>query len=400
MISRPAIACIALLLTLNTVGAAELTGRFSMLAASARSEPGDLGYQTAPGDYLNADQQGLRLMFDESTDSAEWSAHLRTVRLHTDGLPTGAGHSSSLFRYRELGGELVDEGDDSSATNVRYELDRLYYRHHFSAYTLSLGRQAVDWGSGRFWQPLNVFGAFAPTDIDTDYKPGIDALNLEYYPSAFSSLSAVYAFAPHADSELGDSGALHYRRQLGERSQLALLAGSITGNRVIGASFESVWGGIGWRIEGLHYELVEKDEKSLFWIAGIDYQFDDGTVLSAEYFDNSRGATNESELVGSYDDALIASGLQQQLSRQLVGLGLSRDLTPLMSGSYTLLAARLEDTWSPLHQLNIVYSVSNESDLLASLLLPAGKGLDSADEPRSEFGHLPAAFTLRLRFYF
>lgn len=388
----------------NTL-AVDLTGRFSMLGATAQAEEGDWGYQDTPGDLLSADQQSLRLMVGDSDNGKEWSAHLRTVRIHTQGFMTPDLHSSDLFRYSDLGGTLLDESDGTTSTASRYELDRLYYRHHFNDYTLTLGRHAIDWGSGRFWQPLNVFGSFSPTDLDTDYKPGIDALAMDYFPSQFSSLSGVYAFAPHDQSTLANSGALHYRGQVGGVSEIALVAGKITGNTVVGASFESAWHEIGWRIEGLYYDLNESDQESLFWIAGVEYQFDDGTLLSAEYYDNSRGATTESELVGLYSDTLIAAGLQQQLSRHLVGIGLARDLTPLLRGSYTLLGSALDDessstVWSLLHQMNITYSVSNESDLLLSLLLPGGKGLTLAGEPQSEFGHIPMTFTLRLRFYF
>lgn len=376
-----------------------------MLAASARTEPGDLGYQPSPSDYLNADQQGLRLMLDETSDGSEWSVHLRTVRLHSDSFVAATTHSSALFRYDELASEPLDRSSDNVTTLVRAEVDRLHYRQRFGSTTLDIGRQPLDWGSGRFWQPLNIFGAFSPTDLDTDYKPGIDALNLEYYPSALSSLSGVYAFAPRDSDKVEDSAAMHYRRQVGDESELTLVAGSISGNRAVGAAFESVWGDVAWRIEGLYYTLQEDDEDSLFWIAGLDYQFDDGTLLSAEYYDNSRGASSEAALAGIYNDELIASGLQQQLSRQLFGLGVARDLTPLLHGGYTLLSSIIKDSdgdgaRSLLHQFNLTYSVSNESDLLASLLLPTGKGLSTSSEPRSEFGHVPASLTLRLRFYF
>jgi hypothetical protein len=388
--------------------AVELTGRFAMLGTTARAEAGDWGYQETAGDLLSADQQGLRLMLEEGGELAEWSAHLRLVRTHTYGLSSPQGHSSELFRYAELGGTLLDEGDDTATTVVRYELDRLAYRRQFHSSALTIGRQPIDWGSGRFWQPLNLFGSFAPTDLDTDYKPGIDSVALDYFPSPFSSLSAVYAFAPQGEAAIKDSGALYYRRQVGELSEVALAAGTVSGSTALGGSFESVWRGVGWRIEGVHYWLDGADERALFWIAGLDYQFANGTLLSAEYYDNSRGAVTQGEMAGMAVDPLLLSGLQQQLSRHLFGLGLARDLTPLVHGGYTLLGALLEEEggapdrggWSLLHQFNLTYSVSNESDLLASLLLPGGAGLSSAGEPRSEFGHLPAAFTLRLRFYF
>lgn len=402
---RYRIALLLLLLPQQTLFAAGFTGRFAMLGTTAVAEEGDVGYRPTGGDALSADQQSVRLMFDEVLEQGEWSVHLQSARQHLTNFPLAERHSSDLFRYRLGGGSWLDERADDTATTIDYALDRLVYRQRFEHYTLGLGRQPIDWGSGRFWQPLNVFGAFAPTDLDTDYKPGIDAVTVDAYPGAFSSLSAAYVLAPKDDAELENSSALHYRRQAGELSELSLLAASVVGNRVLGAAFESAWGGMGWRLEGVHYTLEQNEEKAFFWIAGIDYMFGDGTLIAAEWYDNSRGATTEAELGAMAEDPLVAYGLQQQLGRHVLGVSLQRDLTPLLNGGYTLLAGTLRDGdnrrhFSLLHQLNLTYSVGDESDLLFSLLYAEGKGLNAADEPQSEFGHLPASATLRLRFYF
>ena len=393
------------LLPLQPLHAVEFTGRFSMLGTTGVADEGDIGYQGVDRDTVSADQQSVRLMLDDVLEQGEWSLHLRSARRAVNGYPVTAIHSSDLFRYRTGGGSWLDEQTGDSATTIEYELDRAVYRHRFEHLTVGLGRQAIDWGSGRFWQPLNIFGAFAPTDLDTDFKPGIDAVTLDAFPAAFSTLTAAYVFGPKDESEIKDSGAIYYRRQVGELSELSLLAGSLIGNRVFGGAFESSWQGMGWRVEGLHYTLDETDEKAFFWIAGIDYQFEGGTLVAAEWYDNSRGATKESELGEMMADPLVVHGLQQQLSRQVLGITLERDITPLLHGGYTLLASALRDAEekrhaSLLHQLNLTYSVSNESDLLMSLLFASGKGINALDEPQSEFGHLPAAMTLRLRFYF
>jgi hypothetical protein len=271
--------------------------------------------------------------------------------------------------------------------------------------SLAVGRQPIDWGSGRFWQPLNVFGAFAPTDLDNDFKSGVDGVVFDWYPSAFSSLTAAYLFKPQDSDSLENSGALYYRRQVGELSEFSLLGGRVLGNKVFGGSFESAWGGMGWRVEGAHYRLKESNEEFLFWIAGLDYQFSDGTLIAAEWYDNGNGAGSEASLATVQNDPLVGYGLQQQMGRRVLGLTLDRDLTPLLHASYTLLAAGVKDNRghtaaSLLHQVSLSYSLSNESDLLFSVLVANGKGLNTAGLPQSEFGHLPDTVTLRLRFYF
>lgn len=388
-----------------SVQAAELTGRFSMLGTTAQAEPGDIGYLDADNKTLNADQQSLRLMLEAMQSDAEWSLHVKTLRQHQTGYPFAGHHASELFRYRDLSNNWLEDTNTDSSTHIGYEIDRAAYKYRFDNMSLSLGRQPIDWGSGRFWQPLNIFGAFAPTDLDTDFKAGIDAVLFDYYPSAFSSLTAAYVFAAENNDAIDNSNALHYKRQIGDTSEMAVLAGSVNGNEVLGASFESDWRGLGWRVEASHYQLSTPDENSTFWITGIDYQFSDGTLLAAEWYNNSRGASTEAELASMQSDIWLEYGLQQQLGQHVLGLLLDRDITPLLHAGYTLLVSSLKDDsnqpgTSMLHQLNLVYSVSNESDLLVSLLYANGKGLNQLGDIQSEFGHTPASITVRLRFYF
>jgi hypothetical protein len=386
----------AVIFSLPTAQAAELTGRVSVLGTAARG--------TGSIDTPNADQESLRLMLDDIQDSGAWSIHVKMSRQHLSGYPAKDLGPSDLFRYRGISGDWLAERSANSLSRIGYELDRAVYRRRFGNVAVGLGRQPIDWGAGRFWQPMNVFGAFAPTDLDTDYKPGIDGAVLDWYPSEFSSLTMAYVLSPEGSAPSG-SGAVHYRRQVGERSEMALLAGQVIGNRVFGASFESEWRGMGWRIEGVHYNMPRTNEDSVFWIAGVDYQFSDTTLVSAEWHDNSRGATNEADLAGMQSDRLVVYRLQQQLGRSVLGINVKRDLSPLLQASYTMLAGILDDAndrpaASILHQLNFIYSVSNESDLLLSLLYASGKGLDQRDRLRSEFGSLPSSITLRYRHYF
>ncbi|MCF7822187.1 MAG: hypothetical protein K9M17_07090 [Mariprofundaceae bacterium] len=379
----------------------ELTGRLSLLGMATRAELGDAGY-SASNQLLMADQQSLRLMLEDAGESSEWSVHMRAVRQNFIRYSAASVHSSDLFRYRKLSGNWQEYVTADRTTRSGYELDRAVYKHRFENVTFAVGRQPIDWGSGRFWQPLNVFGAFAPTDLDTDFKPGIDAAVFDWYPSAFSSLTLAYVPRSDVRHVTAGSSILHYRRQVGESSEIALLGGSVIGKGVAGGSFESEWQGIGWRIEGVHYKA---DNSAVFWIAGIDYQFEDGTLIAIEWYDNTGGVNSETMLATAQNDPRVVYGLQQHSGRRVLGMAANRDITPLLHGSYSLFISALQDnrqqlTTSLLHQLSLIYSVSNESDLLFSLLFANGKGLNLQSAPQSEFGHIPASATLRYRFYF
>ena len=396
---------LVVLIPLTSVQATELTGRFSMLGSTAEAEQGDIGFVDEDNDTLTADQQSLRLMLDEIQDSSEWTLHVKTSRQHQNIFANTELHSSDLFRYRDLANDWLNESGVNGSTQIGYEVDRVSYQHRFDKITAGIGRQAVDWGSGRFWQPLNVFGAFAPTDLDTDFKPGIDAAVINWYPSDFSSLTTVYAFAPNDNDDIDNSAAIYYRRQLGEQVEISLLAGQVIGNTVTGLSLEGELQGMGWRIEGAHNNLDQLNENTLFWIAGLDYQFENGLLLAAEWYNHNGGVNSETALITPTINQQLEYVLQQYQGTKVFGFTASKEITPLLQSTYTMLVSMLNDadnqlTTSSLHQFTAIYSVSNESDLLFSLLQGNGKGLNLTGLPQSEFGHLPSSISLRLRFYF
>ena len=387
------------------VNAAQINGRISVLGNVSNAHRGDIG-DNSNIDVLNADQQSFRLMLDGSADEIQWSFHLNSLRQHVKGLPVNLNHSSDLFRFFDFSHSWSQQRNTSSSTQIGYELDHAYLKHDAGNFTLSLGRQPVDWGSGRFWQPMNLFGAFAPTDLDTEYKPGIDTAIVNWYPGAFSSLEAVYALAPHDEDEIKNSSALYYRRQVGQNSEMAVVAGSLFENVVYGASFESDWKGAGWRIEGVYYDFKENKDHEWFWIAGLDYQFNDGTLISTEWYNNGLGVSQTASLDANKPLSLFdRNGLKQHLSRQILGISANRDITPLLNANYSLLISPLKNNngqheYSVLHQFNLVYSSSDESEFVFSLQHATGKGLNQNGIARSEFGHLPDSLTLIYRHYF
>ncbi len=396
-----------LLLPFTTTTAVELTGRYAMFGVTALAQQGDSGY-TSANRILAADQHSLRLMLDNTGNHHAWSIHVKTRRLQLEHVALDTHRAAELFRLDPLANEWLKQDTNTTTSRLGYETDRLSWQYYFNHADITLGRQALDWGSGRFWQPFNIFGSFAATELDTDYKAGIDAIRINGYPSNFSSISAVYAFAAPDIAIAGQqaNAALYYRRQIGEQSELSLLAGNVITYQVAGVAMESSWGGMGWRIEATHTRSPQ-GRASLYWIAGVDYQFSGSTTLTAEWYDNSRGAQDIPALLAQdiRNDPLLKYKLQPHLARHLIGLNLATTLTPLLNARYTLLLSpmnnnRGETEISMLQQLDIVYSISNEADLLIAALFANGRGLNSAGQPQSEFGHLPTSLSLRLRFYF
>lgn len=334
--------------------------------------------------------------------------HGKFYRQNDSALSGLAVNSSDMFRYKSLSNteDLSTPSEDSE--HYIYELDIASLSYHYEKFDVSVGRQAVDWGAGRFWQPMNVFGAFAPTDLDTDYKAGIDSVRVNYYPSTFSSLDFVVAFSPEDDPTFHESYAAYYRKQFEKLGEISFLLGKVLNNDVQGLAIESEWRGMGLRMEGVHYQLDTNSfikESALFWFAGADYLFANGTLLTLEYYHNDFGASKESDLATQLTNPLIFVGIQPNLGEQMLGLSLNKDLNPLLNLNYSVLASELEGVNSSshstfLHQLNFSYSLNDEADVLFSLLTTNGKRDNFLTLPQSEFGHVPESVSMRLRYFF
>jgi hypothetical protein len=63
--------------------------------------------------------------------------------------------------------------DDLHMTATQ-RLDRLWIGYSSNHLVLRIGRQALTWGSGLVFRPMDLFDPFAPNATDTEYKPGMD----------------------------------------------------------------------------------------------------------------------------------------------------------------------------------------------------------------------------------
>lgn len=64
--------------------------------------------------------------------------------------------------------------DDSGV--LYHRLDRLFLTLTSERAAVTVGRQAITWGNGLLFNPMDLFNPFAPTDIERDYKLGDDLI--------------------------------------------------------------------------------------------------------------------------------------------------------------------------------------------------------------------------------
>src|SRR6202008_1733712 len=55
-------------------------------------------------------------------------------------------------------------------------IDRLAVGYSTPQWVVRVGRQAITWGSGLVFRPMDLFDPFSPSATDTEYKPGVAVL--------------------------------------------------------------------------------------------------------------------------------------------------------------------------------------------------------------------------------
>jgi hypothetical protein len=196
--------------------------------------------------------------------------------------------------------EKSETGDDYI---VHHGVDRLFFRLRSGAADLTLGRSALTWGPGRFWNPTDYFAPFSPTEIDKEEKPGIDMFRALISIGESVSLDFVAAPVRRTDGiddvdfensglaarasvnvdvfDLAASGGRIYDRYVAGFDAEGPIAGALVRLAVTRTSFENISG-------------PERPDPFVQIMADIDYGFPWrwNPYLLLEYYYNGQGETD------------------------------------------------------------------------------------------------------------
>jgi len=351
--------------------------------------------QTFPGDSLFRDFAGsnafdteadLRLNFTASRSGWSLHADYQLFGLYGDSveLATELGiigvRSSERFPddQRRLF-DLTHVLHEGSKSAFAHRLDRFWVGHSSEKTVLRFGRQALSWGNGLFYSPMDLVNPFDPAAIDTEFKTGDDMLYLQYLLDSGDDVQVAAVF--RRDPLSGDveseqaTYALKYHGFLGEAEYDLLVADSY-GDTVIGlGGARSIGGAV---VRGDVVITDSSDDTTFQAVANVSYSWTwsghnvSGTV---EYYFNGFGQSD-----GQYDP-LSLSGNPELLVRlarsELFTLGrnyLAGSLMIEISPLWTLTPTLLSNVDDPSALLQIVtqYSLSDNMTLLGSLNVPLG----------------------------
>jgi hypothetical protein len=301
----------------------------------------------------------------------------------------------------------LDEGDSHSLV---HRLDRLHLDYTGERTVLRFGRQAVSWGNGLLYNPMDFFNPFDPAAVDTEYKTGDDMLYAQYLLDNGSDWQFVSVQRRDADGEVTrevSSNALKFHHFGGER-ELDLLLAEHYDQLILGIGGSTNWGGAVLRGD------VTLTDGSSDWVASAvanwswSFTWSERNVsVAAEYFFNGFGLRESdysvARIAAERDLAeRLARGELYTVGRHYLAGSLTAELTPLLQVTPTLFY-NLGDS-SALAQLALQWDLQQDLQLLAAVNLPLGAagteygGLET-DIPGVRLSSGPALFA-QLAWYF
>jgi len=279
-------------------------------------------------------------------------------------------------------------------------VDRLYLKLSVGPLAITLGRQAVSFGTTFFFTPTDLVAPFSATTLDREYRPGVDALRADLFfgESTTVTLVAAYAgaFEPSGLVLVGRGGTTAGRFDLG------LFLGMVHEDLVLGLDAQGSVGSVGLRGEATLTRPAGGDDPFFRVVLGADHHFEAGIDLSLELYWQSLGAAGSEAYLAFYLSERVRRGELWTVGRFYAASALSWQAHPLLTVSL-FGVANLGDP-SALVGPGLTYSVSDAVSLDLGLYLGAGArpatALDGLDlDLGSEFGPMPATAFLVLRVY-
>ena len=255
------------------------------------------------------------------------------------------------------------------------------------------------------WNPNGWLSTFAPTEIDRDYKGGVDALRVSVALGRSAGAEIVYAYGE--DGEWNDSALIGRAFTNWRGWDLEVLGGSVLVDGRLGFGFSGDAGGAGVRGEVAWHHPREpypgddhpgETESDFLRATGeVDHRWPSSLQLFTELHFNGFGSDDPADYANLFRSPRIATGQIQNVGRAYAGSQLSYELTPLLTAAAANLV-NLDDA-SGLLNPTVTYSLSDESDLVAGAIVPWGQK-PAGDVLRSEYGSYFTALWAQWRWSF
>jgi hypothetical protein len=345
------------------------------------------GYAANTGDSLDAffgeqrhwDQSLMVRIMWSDTFASDWNVDtayladtrrgggvdlLRRERLYDPLFPRDP-DETSLWHLNHV---LTDRGQ----TYTEHRLDRLAVGYSSTHLVLKAGRQALTWGSGLVFHPMDLFNPFPPNATYTTYKLGTDMLYGQWLFNSGADVQAVVVPRrdPETDSVIDDqsSAGIKWHGFLGKDQTIGvdiLLARNYETD-VLGLGASGPLGGASWNAEVVPARLKDGTFLTSFLTNG-QYAWvwnEKNMNWYVEYFHNGFGVSGIGHTLSDLPVSLmdrLSRGELFTVSSNYIATGIDVQWTPLLDLKPAVIA-NLDDG-SVLLICQAIYSLSQNTNV-------------------------------------
>lgn len=345
------------------------------------------------------DVQRLRLMSSLSIGNVTFdAAYEHVLQLSTSSISSSGGFAGGLGTARSSGDWIPLQGTiaDGEHAEWRHRVDRATVEYAVNSFELTVGRQPISWATTLILTPADPFVPFDPSEPFREYRAGVDAARVRFFPGPFTEVEAVVR---PAKTPVGNTvTALGRVRTAVGRWEFAGWAGAVHDEPSVSAGATVTLQGAVLRGEAVLRR--ENDETVFRAAAGADRSWSVAghtLYVAVEYQHDGFGAANASQLPAAALSPAAQRGELLTYSRHAMALQASYDLHPLV-GASALALWSLSDG-SVLVSPGVSYSASGSVSLRVGAF--AGFGRETAGAfPGSEFGAIPVIGYVALTGFF
>lgn len=352
----------------------ELNGELKFQQIFAHTSSNSLLSSLSAQDYALS-QSNLRIKTYHQTGRWEFDLQYLLDAEYSDDLAVinGTNKYPSGTRYWF---DLETNLSGSNTHVINHKLDRASIHYLSDQWVFKLGRQAITWGNGILFHPMDLFNPFSPDAKDTSYKAGIDMAYAQVLFDSGADLQMLWRPGKNPrdkpDSKQG-SAAVKYLFYI-DRLQIDLMLAQDYQQNIYGVGVASPIGEAVVKLDIVSTES-NNNRQNLSWDINLQHswQWGDKPLTGyIEYFHNgfSDGNITALDQLTAEQTSRLQRGQSFTLGADYLALGIQLQWAPLVMISPSFIH-QLNDN-SQLILANIDYNLSDTSRLLFGITIARG----------------------------
>lgn len=215
------------------------------------------------------------------TDNLTFSVDMRNRLVYGDYVKTIPSYDKILSTDNGYLNFLTNKIYSNTSSVLVTSFDRFFLEYNTEGWSITAGRQRINWGQSFAWNPNDIFNTYSFFDFDYEERPGSDALRIQHYPNYSSTIDA--AIKIDKDKNITAAGLYRFNKW---GYDIQILGGIIDSTDcIVGAGWSGNLKKIGFNGEVSYFHPQQNASDTsgvVLATAGLNYMFSNSLYLSVE----------------------------------------------------------------------------------------------------------------------